>query len=185
MEKKKIRAEITALRKMMSEYDITYLSDRIKNSFCSLDVYRSSDVIFAYMAYSKEVRTRPIIEQAWADGKKVAIPKIPDKQTLHFHYIHSFDDLEIGYGGVYEPKYEDPVTDHSALIIVPGLAFDYELNRIGDGGGFFDKYFSENKQLDFFKLALAFDFQIYKKLDVIEEHDERLDLIVTPTMVIS
>ena len=185
MDKKKIRAEITALRKMMTEQDITYLSARIKKSFCSLDIYRSSDVIFAYMAYNKEVRTKSIIEQAWADGKKVAIPKVPDKRNLCFHYISSFDDIEIGYGGVYEPKYDNPATDYSALIIVPGIAFDYELNRIGDGGGYYDRYFAKNKDLDLSKAALAYDFQIIKKLDVIEDYDERLDLIVTPTMVIS
>jgi len=185
MDKKKIRAEITALRKMLTDYDIRYLSERIKNAFCSLDVYRSSSVIFAYMAYNKEVRTKPIIEQAWKDGKKVAIPKIPDKKNLSFHYIESFDELVIGYGGVFEPKYDNPVDESSALIMVPGLAFDYALNRIGDGSGFYDKYFASHKDLDLSKVALSYDFQIYKRFDVIEEHDERLDLIVTPSMIIS
>lgn len=185
MDKKKIRAEISALRRMMSDYDIKYLSDRIKKSLCSLDVYQSADVICAYMAYHKEVRTKPIIEQAWADGKKVAIPKIPDKKHIEFHYINSLDNVVIGYGGVYEPKDNDPMTETSALILVPGLAFDYELNRVGDGTGFYDKYFTEHPDLDLTKVALAYDYQIFKKLHVIEEHDEKLDLIITPTMVIS
>lgn len=185
MDKKKIRSEITALKKMLPLSDIIFLSDRIKKSFCDLDVYKSSKLVYSFMSYNQEVRTRPMIEQAWKDGKKVAIPKIADKENMVFHYIDSFEDVSLGFGGIYEPHKDDPVSDTPALVMVPGLAFDYHLNRIGYGSGFYDKFFASHKHIDFSKVAVAYDFQIYKQLDVIEEHDERLDLIVTPTMIIS
>ena len=73
------------------------------------------------------------------------------------------------------------MNEKNALIIMPGLAFDEKKNRIGYGGGFYDKYLERHPGL--FKVALAYDFQIYKKLET-EQFDIRPDIIVTDKRVI-
>ena len=184
MEKKQIRDEIIALRNMTSDLDCEYLSERIKKSLCSLDVYRSSNNIFIYISLNKEVDTYGIIRQAWADGKKIYVPKVLGRNEMNFYKLDSFEDTKPGRMGILEPA-SDVVADvRDALIIMPGLAFDYDLNRIGYGSGYYDKYLADHKDMNFIKIAISYDFQIYKQLDAIEEHDERLNMIVTPTMII-
>ena len=185
MEKKQIRSEIIALRNMMSDYDCDYLSERIKKTLISLDVYRSAENIFAYMSNKKEVYTQKIIEQAWADGKNVYIPKVLSKTEMDFYKLNSFDEVSIGMYGIEEPtSFESADEVNDAVIILPGVAFDYDLNRIGQGGGYYDRYLASHKDINFTKIALSYDFQIFKVLDVVEAHDEKLNMIVTPTMVI-
>ncbi len=184
MDKKKIRAEISALKTMMDPNDLEYLANRIKDSFCSLDVYKAAKTVYAYIDTESEASTRGIISQAIADGKKLAAPRLVNDEYIEFVRFSSLDDFAPDFRGIPEPVGEETANDKSALILVPGLAFDYDLNRIGTGGGFYDKYLSMHKDIQLFKVALAYDFQIFKRLDVIEPHDVKLDLIVTPTMVI-
>ena len=66
---------------------------------------------------------------------------------------------------------------------MPGLAFDKEHNRIGYGGGFYDRYLERYADTDFIKVALAYDFQIFDKLKV-EEHDQKIDAVITEDGVI-
>ena len=86
-----------------------------------------------------------------------------------------------GAYGILEPDTKDLMKEQKALILMPGLAFDEEKNRIGYGGGFYDKYLE--KHPDFFKVALPYDFQIYKKLNT-EQFDIKPDIIVTDQRVI-
>ena len=184
MDKKKIKAEISALRNMMEPYDLEYLSKTTVSSFCALDIYKASKTIYTYISTPLEVKTYMLIEQAWKDEKKVAVPKIYDKGVMEFCYINSFTEVAHGFRGIFEPIEEHVADDKDALVIVPGFAFDYSLNYIGSSGGFYNRYFEAHKDCGFTKAALAFDFQIYKHLDDVEQHESGLDIIVTPTMVI-
>lgn len=184
MDKKKIKAEVTALREMMEPYDLEYLSTTTVNSFCTLDIYKASKTIYTYISTPFEVKTYMLIERAWKDGKKVAVPKIYEKGAMEFCYINSFSEVEHGFRGILEPIDEKVADDVDAVVIVPGFAFDYNLNYIGSSGGFYQRYFDSHTDCRFTKAALAFDFQIYKHLEDVEQHEEGLDIIVTPTMVI-
>lgn len=185
MDKKAIRKEVTEKKKQMAEAEIVSLSEELKDRFCSLEEYRNASVIYAYMSYNQEVRTTPIIEQAWKDGKKVAVPKTYNKEYMEFVYIDSFCDIVPGYMDIPEPKDEISTKEagriadaENVLILMPGLAFDKTCNRIGYGGGFYDKYLSGHPKTAFTKVALCFDFQIYDRLEV-EAHDEKMDLVVS------
>ena len=188
MDKKEVRREVTGKKKQMSEDQIASLSAELKERFCSLEAYKNASVIYAYMSYNQEVRTMPIIGQAWEDGKKIAVPLTINKEYMEFIYLESFEDLENGYMGIPEPKaallneLERIADEKDVLILMPGLAFDRDCNRTGYGGGFYDKYLASHPGTRFTKVALCFDFQIYERIEV-EAHDEKMDMVVSNTAV--
>ena len=105
--------------------------------------YSPAKTLLVYVSKPIEVNTRPIIEMAWADGKKVAVPRcIPDTRDMEFHYIESLEELSPGSFSVLEPSESNPiVTDFSGcLMIVPGMRFDMNGYRIGYGKGYYDRY---------------------------------------------
>ena len=96
-----------------------------------------------YASTAIEVDTFGIIEQALADGKRIALPRcIKGTRNMEFHYISGLDDLERGTFNVLEPKETlETVTDYSeTLMIVPALALDSFGYRLGYGGGYYDRF---------------------------------------------
>ena len=91
-----------------------------------------------------EPSTRALIYAAWANGKKVAVPKCSEETTeMTFYYINSMDDVKSGYNGIMEPDPDtcEQVKDYShGLCIVPGLSFDAEGYRLGYGRGYYDRF---------------------------------------------
>ena len=116
------------------------------------------------------------------DGKKVYAPKVLSKTDMEFYCLSDVDDLVSGYMGIMEPSDScEKANTRNGLFIMPGLAFDYDFHRIGYGGGFYDRYLSEDNT--FIKAALAFDFQLLESIPY-EEHDLKPDYIVTQTQFI-
>lgn len=108
-----------------------------------LNEYRPAKTLLVYVSTPIEVDTKGIIEAAWADGKRIAVPRcIPDTRDMEFHYITSFDELSPGTFSVLEPpETNEIVTDFSdCLMIVPGMQFDMNGYRIGYGKGYYDRY---------------------------------------------
>ena len=96
---------------------------------------------------------------------------------MEFYQITSYEDLEPGHFGVWEPKVYCPVYEGpSALLLVPGVAFDREGRRIGYGGGFYDRYLE--KHPDHHTVGYAYAFQIYEHLPT-EVFDRRVDCVLT------
>ena len=93
-----------------------------------------------------EIPTFHIIEQAWHEGKEVAVPKCnPENKAMEFKKITSFEQLESVYSGLLEPVAETvKVRDQHDLdlLIVPGLAFTKDGYRLGFGGGYYDRFLS-------------------------------------------
>ena len=117
------------------------IAERVKKLY----QYRSARVIMVYVSTSIEVDTFKIIENAFKDGKKVAVPRcIPQTRQMEFHYITSVDQLTPGSFSVLEPPAHYPVvSDFSgALMIVPGFMFDCFGYRLGYGKGYYDRYMS-------------------------------------------
>ncbi len=118
---------------------------RIAQNVRRLRQYSPSGTILIYVSTPIEVDTKRIIENAWADGKRVAVPRcIPDTRLMEFHYITSFDDLKPGMFGVLEPDEGlEIVTDFDGcLMIVPAMQFDINGYRLGYGKGYYDRYMS-------------------------------------------
>lgn len=177
MDKKALRREIGAKKSALSASEIECRSAILADKLFETPQYRDCDALYAYLSFNQEVRTNPIIERAWADGKRVAVPKVVGSDMV-FIWIDSFDGLAPqGAFNITEPIEDGPVADDAtALILMPGLAFDPEGHRVGYGGGFYDRYLAA--QPNHPTVALCYDFQLYDHLDV-DDFDVPVDLVIT------
>ena len=140
MDKKTLRKQIREQKRAMSLTEIETASQKLQEKFCNTDYYRQAKTIYGYLPYNQEVRTIPILERALADGKNVAVPKVYGKE-MKFLYLQDLTLVEKGYSGIPEPIADTPVAeDETALVLMPGLAFDPQGHRVGYGGGFYDKF---------------------------------------------
>ncbi len=163
MEKGELRRIIGEKKRAMSAQEIDAASARLAARLTAMEQYRRAGSLFAYIAFNQEVRTVPVIRRAWADGKRVAVPKIVGRE-MSFFWIDSFDCLRKGPLGIPEPMEGAPAADDdSALVLVPGLAFDAAGNRVGYGGGYYDRYLAAHPLHP--TAALCYGFQM---LDSIE-----------------
>ena len=182
MDKKEIRKLIKAEKAALSRDFIEAYSVRLAEKAAELPAYREASVLYAYLSYNEEIVTDALIRRAWADGKRVAVPKVLDDGVMEFYYMDSFDEISLGYCDIPEPA-GDPsrlADEKDVLMLMPGLAFGRDRNRIGYGGGFYDRYL-ERKQAEgtrFRTLALAYDFQIFDTIPA-EAHDSKVDLILS------
>ena len=174
--KKDIRKCVLAKRNCIPNQEWEEKSCLIYEKVVTHPFFLNSGAIYCYVDYRNEVCTRVIIETAWEQGKKVAVPKIIGDE-MEFHYIQSFEDLEEGYKGIPEPRKECLANDaENVLVIMPGAAFDVTCNRIGYGKGYYDKYL--HAHANYKTLALAFELQMVKHIPA-EEYDICPDIIIT------
>ena len=101
--KRKLEKKIFKARKEHSDEWIQEKSRMITGKLTVLPEYQEAERIMAYADYNHEVITRYIIEQAWKDGKEVAVPKVFGKDMV-FYKLTDFSQLESGYFGIPEPK---------------------------------------------------------------------------------
>lgn len=175
MDKKELRKQIREQKRAMTPQQIESASQKLVALFLATEQYRQAKTIYGYLPYNQEVRTVPILEQALADGKKVAVPKIYGDE-MRFIYLADLSQVEKGYSGIPEPIEDGPLGDDpTALVLMPGMAFDKEGHRIGYGGGYYDKFLAHEP--DHPTVALCYDFQIVKELPT-EEFDIPVDLVL-------
>lgn len=175
MDKQSLRRHIREQKRAMTEEQIIAKSRQLGQLFAASQAYRQARTIYGYLPYNQEVRTVPMLEHALKDGKKVAVPKVYGEE-MKFIYLDDLSKVEKGYAGIPEPIADEPVADDkTALVLMPGLAFDREGHRIGYGGGFYDKFLSAEPNHP--TLALCYDFQMQQQLET-EEFDIPVDTVL-------
>ena len=169
--KKELRKEILYLRDNLEDrYNKSMI---IKNKIMDLDIYKKSKVIAIYSSMKSEVDTKELIKDSLLIGKKVVLPKIVSKNKMIFILINENTIYEKNSFGVLEPvgeEYQD-----IDLMILPGVAFDKNNNRLGYGRGYYDKYL---KDKDIYKIGICYKEQIVKELPI-EDFDIKMDLVIT------
>lgn len=180
MTKYEIRKDIKTKREKLEYNCCRKMSNQALEKLFSLEEYIAADTIYMYVATRGEVDTKNLIMQACFHGKEVAVPKIEDG-VMNFYSITSFEDLSVGYFGILEPNTKK-IPKTPDIVIVPGVAFSKSKERLGYGGGFYDRFFYD-KHTNIIKIALSFEFQILEKLPV-EEHDIKMDMIITEKRII-
>ena len=176
MDKKALRREIGAKKRALSAAEIESRSAILAEKLYATDQYRDCKSLYAYLSFNQEVRTNPIIRRAWADGKRVAVPKVVGDEMV-FIWIDSFDNLAPqGAFHILEPIEDGPVaSDETALILMPGLAFDPQGHRVGYGGGYYDRFLAREK--DHPTVALCYGFQLLAAIEA-EPHDVPADAVL-------
>lgn len=144
--------------------------------------------ILIYADYNNEVKTDALINTLLdKNGVNVYLPKV-ENDNICFYKINNVNDVECGYKGIREPrntaKNKLPLDYDisSTAIIIPGCAFDLSCNRMGYGGGFYDRFLAENKEI--MKIGFSFENQISKDLLPVTSQDIKLDCIITEERII-
>ncbi|PGY14866.1 5-formyltetrahydrofolate cyclo-ligase [Bacillus cereus] len=178
-EKIRLRKQIIEHMNSLSEEQYTTLSEQIAVSLYAQKEWAEAKTIGITLSIDNEVNTYPIIEKAWEEGKKVVVPKCnKGTRAMSFRKISKFDQLETVYMNLREPipALTDEVNaDEIDLQIVPGVAYTERGERIGYGGGYYDRYLVHYKGKT---LSLAYDFQMVKHIPV-EPFDKNVKKIIT------
>lgn len=168
---KQIRTEMTVSERRTADLQV------FKNTV-SVDAYKNAKEILAYVSSEIEVDTRLLIRHSWGMGKKVLVPRcIPDSNDMEFYEIKSFDELEKGAFGIFEPKKSclKAGKPEKPCCIVPALSYDKRGYRLGFGKGFYDKFLSDFEGV---KLGLCYERCMCRQLPN-DEFDISVDIVVT------
>lgn len=175
MDKKALRKQIRQLKQAMTPEEIELASNRLCQLFFQTEQYQKAKTLYSYLPFNQEVQVVPILERAIADGKAVAVPKVYG-DTMRFIYIKAMSETAPGCMGIPEPIADEPVAnDPTALVLMPGLAFDKEGHRIGYGGGFYDKFLAAEPNHP--TVALCYGFQVFERLET-DEFDIPVDCVL-------
>ncbi|HIE43317.1 MAG TPA: 5-formyltetrahydrofolate cyclo-ligase [Candidatus Omnitrophica bacterium] len=185
--KQLLRKRIKELKEKFTLSSLQKKSKKIESILLSLPEYKNSSFPFVYVSMDREVHTHGIIKRMFIDEKKVAVPLVLESQNIMLACkINNFIDLEPGPWGILQPRKEKIQNVHLEsidLVIVPGVAFDKNGNRLGRGRGFYDRFLNlTSPRVP--KIALAFSFQIVEKVPT-TEGDIPVDMIVIENEVIN
>ncbi|MEM4261424.1 MAG: 5-formyltetrahydrofolate cyclo-ligase, partial [Candidatus Diapherotrites archaeon] len=176
-EKKYYRTTIKKERQKIRKTQVEKLSNKIIQKLKKLPEIKKAKKIAIYLDYNNEVKTRKLKKWLLEQGKKVYVPKMTTNGIV-FVQIKEKTQFKKNKVGIKEPKKGRKTNPKKIeLFIIPGIAFTKDLHRIGSGKGYYDKFFSKHK-IKAKKIAIAYDFQIIKKIKK-ENHDIRMDMIIT------
>lgn len=159
--KKDIRAQM--IRKRMSLSTTLWKNQviSITDTICMHPWFQETDTIYAYLDIKGEVGTRSLIEEAWKQKKKVAVPRVSG-EIMDFYEVQSFEDVQAGAFQVEEPRPGTSPCSNEGLMLMPGVAFDEAGHRIGYGKGYYDRYLQKHPTLH--TMALAFELQVLERI---------------------
>ena len=139
----------------------------------ALPEFKAAENVLLYWSMASEVDTHAFARQ-WYGRKKLYLPKVAGETLEIREYIP--DDLASGYRGIMEPSQDAPVAEKIDLVIVPGMAFDAKGNRLGRGGGFYDRLLPT---LSCPKVGVCRNHQFVEEVPV-QSWDQKVDIVVTP-----
>ena len=184
-----LRQRNRKLRAQLEASQLEAAADALAERILSLVEYRRAQRVAAYFAVNGEIGLNPLIDHALSQGKNVYLPNL-DQQALRFSpYFHS-QKMRINKFRLPEPDVDDSemlMPEELDLVLAPLVVFDGERNRIGMGGGFYDRSFAFRKRPENLKPLLIGVAHELQKVDRIvpQEWDVRLDMIVTDQAVYS
>lgn len=156
----------------------------ITDTVCALPEVMAAPSILAFVSIRSEVPTNHLIQTILASGKQLFLPYVDSSGTMRATSVSSVEDLAAGYRDIPEPRTRAAVPIDIASVgiaIVPGVAFDARGRRLGYGGGYYDTVLAAAPAL--FRVGICFEVQVVDEIPM-EEHDERIDVLVTETRVI-
>ena len=180
--KDELRREMKLKRRTLTKEEIARCSAEIARKLFLQNQTKDAKSVMVYVSAFNEVATDGIIRELFRMKKLVAVP-VSDTatETITVSYIDSTEDFSKGAYGIREPKkiHKAELADID-VIIIPALAFDLKLNRMGFGQGYYDKLLADFSGC---KIGLCYDFQITDSVFP-EPHDIPMDIIITEKRII-
>ena len=175
MDKKELRKEILSKRSLLSAEDVKKMSTIICSNVIQEDIYAKAHNLCLYIPVRNEVDACLLIDDARMRGKRIWLPKV-DGTEMDFYLYEKDTELISGAYNIPEPVSEVALKpDENTLVIMPGAVFSRKGDRIGYGGGYYDRYLEKHPACK--TIALCYDFQIKEEIPT-ELHDIRPDQII-------
>lgn len=173
-QKRIIRKEIKLIKQNYSMQQCKEMSIPILKKLEELPEFKEANTVMLYWSMKDEVFSHEFVSK-WAKKKKVILPCVKG-QTLDLKVFEGVENLVDGENyGIPEP--DGPVfmaEDEIDLILIPGVAFDRNNNRMGRGKAYYDRLL---QSLSAFKVGICFDFQVLDHVPI-DEHDIKMDHVV-------
>ena len=175
MEKKQIRKEIRELKKQYSLEEKKQKSLSVWEAVERNERFRQAEVVLAYWSMEDEVFTHDFVCR-WTEQNTIWLPCVRGAE-LDIRYFEGKERLCPGEGYAIPEPVGALFTEMQRidLILVPGVAFDLQGNRLGRGKGYYDKILKQTQQA--YKIGVCFDFQCLRHVPT-EEHDVCMDLVI-------
>ena len=175
MNKFQIRKKIIKIKKQNNSKDLkidfSSILKIIKKS------KNKSKIIGGYHYYNYEINVSQILKKLKNKNYQISLPKIKKNSQMDFFLWSKKDPFKINKFGIPEPTSDKIV--YPGILLVPIVAFDKNFNRIGYGGGFYDRYIKKIKKIkNVTTIGLAYSFQKVKKVPT-NKFDIKLDFVVT------
>lgn len=142
-----------------------------------LEAYKKAEVLFCFVGTAEEIDTSMILEQAWSEGKRVAVPKCRAKGVMDAYEVSSFAELSAGSYGILEPREGAKMISPEEIdfAILPCLACDRKGYRLGHGGGYYDRYLEGTE----FETAVVCRERLLLEQTPVGQFDRRADWVIT------
>ena len=166
-DKKALRRRILELRDSLTESERKRGDILVSEKILGHQWYYSAAHVLLFASHGSEISTQILLEEALKSGKKVYLPKVEERE-LCFYRIFSPADLVPGFKGIREPLGDTerypaaPWLEQETLMIMPGVVFDVRRNRLGYGGGFYDRYLAHNPWMR--TIAIGYQCQMVESL---------------------
>lgn len=186
MTKAEIRQRSIVARNQLSPAERQEYSLAIAEHLWAQPEYVMACALHVYLPIRGEVDTQPIIERAWSEGKQVIVPVLTQNSSELAHAIlEARSQLRQGLYGIPVPMDAALLSTaelgaYAPLVLVPVVAFDRKLYRIGYGKGYYDRFLAN---VPFVRFGLAYAMQFFEEIPQ-EEHDQQLDAVITELGVV-
>lgn len=197
-EKAQLRKQILKKRNGLSHEQREIWDKQIFEELVKYDAENPCSAYLCYVNYRSEVKTKDFILWCLEMGKTVFVPKVLQKEPaeMEFYRIAAWGELKAGYQGILEPEVLPErafsrwfTGTERARVLLPGAVFDKKGNRIGYGGGFYDRWIAKQEvkiccfdgKLE--KIGLAYGMQVVEELPS-ERFDQKADFVITEKLMI-
>jgi 5-formyltetrahydrofolate cyclo-ligase len=177
-QKKRIRREMREMRGALTLEDKEQAADLIFEKIESMEEFRNAQNILIYWSTKNEVPTHRVVRK-WSSYKQILLPSVEGSKLTIKPYL-SEHLMKTGALNIMEPDTDQVHLDSIDMVIVPAVAFDNDLNRLGRGKGFYDRFFHK---IHVTKIGIGYDFQLVDKIPAMTS-DAKMDRIVTPNKTI-
>ncbi|HOI88335.1 MAG TPA: 5-formyltetrahydrofolate cyclo-ligase [Lentimicrobium sp.] len=179
-EKKSCRRQVSAMKAAMSDESRMEASVRIMHRIETLPQFCTAEIILAYWSFGGEVHTHDLIRK-WAGSKRIMLPSVNGDEMVIKQYE---GERRMTAGDLYGiPEPEGTVftaLEKIDLIVVPGIAFDRNRNRMGRGKAYYDRFLTGTNA---HKAGICFNFQLFDRIPA-DSNDVRMDMVITESELI-
>ncbi len=161
----------------MTQEEVISKSKAVTEKFLNSEWFKNSNTIMSYISIKNEIDLQEINETIIKLGKTLVLPVIDNNgENMKSVKVDTLENLKEKKFGVMEPDFGEEIKYNEIdLVIVPGVAFDINGNRIGFGKGYYDRFL---RGYNGKTIVLAYDFQVVENIET-EEHDEKVEEIIT------